>query len=83
MELVVLACESRLSRLDNAYLAEVKQVMKVTLISFIQSQLEIFDHEGGVPSLSPFAMQGSDSLVQLPSRKDRQCSANETNLGSI
>jgi hypothetical protein len=41
--------------------------MKVTLISFIQSQLELFDHEGGVSSLSSFAMQGSDSLVQLSS----------------
>jgi hypothetical protein len=31
MDLLVLAWESRLSRLDNAYLAEVKEIMKVTL----------------------------------------------------
>jgi hypothetical protein len=38
--------------------------MKVTFIPFIQSQLEIFDPEGGFSSLPSFAMQGSDSLGQ-------------------
>jgi hypothetical protein len=64
MDLLVPAWESRLSRLGDAYLAEVKEAMKVTFIPFIQRQLEIFDHEGGFSSLSSFAMQGSDSLGQ-------------------
>ena len=41
-----------------------KEALKVTFIPFIQSQLEIFDHEGSFSSLSSFAMERSDSLGQ-------------------
>jgi hypothetical protein len=83
MDLLVPTWESRLSRLGDAYLAEVKEAMKVTFIPFIQSQLEIFDPEGCLSSLSSFAMQGSNSLVQPSSHTvTHETSVEEETLNS-
>jgi hypothetical protein len=51
MDLLVSACQDRLSRLDNAVLQEFEKAMELTFMPYIRTRLEIFDQEGGFSAL--------------------------------
>jgi hypothetical protein len=51
MDLLVSACQDRLSRLDDAVLQEFEKAMELTFMPYIRTRLEIFDQEGGFSAL--------------------------------
>ena len=56
MDLLVQACDARLSRLDDALLKEFELAMDMTFMPYIRTQLEIFHVGGGFSALPGLGM---------------------------
>lgn len=83
MDLLVPACEERLSRHHEACLVEFEEATERTFMPYIRTQLKVFDAEGGffaLPRMGIFDNNSAQVEKALPPHSDNETPALEDSV---